>query len=155
MCEGAPQNFMSGLLLATGLIDESPKVEGLGSAVYDGAVRFCPICDGFEAMDRRIGVLGSADEAGRKALFLRTYSRHVMLFEKEKNSEAMRETLSHGRTQSTDTAAAQGRARGAATRAGPSVRNPTLVSPGECDRPKRGRFPKSHARASSHPLAPV
>jgi hypothetical protein len=34
---------MSGLLLATGLIDESPKVEGLGSAVYDGAVRFCPI----------------------------------------------------------------------------------------------------------------
>jgi hypothetical protein len=64
-------------------------------------------------MDRRIGVLGSDDEAGRKALFLRTYSRHVMLFEKEKNSEAMRETLSHGRTQSTDTAAAQGRARGA------------------------------------------
>ena len=49
------------VLLATGLVDESPKVEGLGSAVYDGAVRFCPICDGFEAMDRRIGVLGSAD----------------------------------------------------------------------------------------------
>jgi thioredoxin reductase len=68
-------------------------VEGLGSGVYDGAVRFCPICDGFEAMDRRIGVLGSADEAGRKALFLRTYSRHVMLFGKEGNSEAMRETL--------------------------------------------------------------
>jgi thioredoxin reductase (NADPH) len=81
------------VLLATGLIDESPKVEGLGSEVYDGAVRFCPICDGFEAMDRRIGVLGSADEAGRKALFLRTYSHHVMLFEKEENSEAMRETL--------------------------------------------------------------
>ena len=34
------------VLLATGLIDESPKVEGLGSGVYDGAVRFCPICDG-------------------------------------------------------------------------------------------------------------
>ena len=75
------------VLLATGLI------EGLGSGVYDGAVRFCPICDGFEAMDRRIGVLGSADEAGRKALFLRTYSRSVMLFGKEGNSEATRETL--------------------------------------------------------------
>jgi len=81
------------VLLATGLIDESPNVEGLGSGVYDGAVRFCPICDGFEAMDRRIGVLGSADEAGRKALFLRTYSRSVMLFGKGGNSEAMRETL--------------------------------------------------------------
>jgi thioredoxin reductase (NADPH) len=44
-------------------------------------------------MDRRIGVLGSADEAGRKALFLRTYSRHVMLFGNEGTSEAMRETL--------------------------------------------------------------
>jgi thioredoxin reductase (NADPH) len=81
------------VLLATGLIDESPKVEGLRSGVYDGAVRFCPICDGFEAMDRRIGVLGSADEAGHKALFLRTYSRHVMLFGKQGTSEAMRETL--------------------------------------------------------------
>jgi thioredoxin reductase (NADPH) len=81
------------VLLATGLIDESPKVEGLGSGVYDGAVRFCPICDGFEAMDRRIGVLGSADEAGRKALFLRTYSRHVILFHKEENSEVMHESL--------------------------------------------------------------
>jgi hypothetical protein len=44
MCEGAPQNFMSGLLLATGLIDESPKVEGLGSAVYDGAVELGCLC---------------------------------------------------------------------------------------------------------------
>jgi thioredoxin reductase (NADPH) len=81
------------VLIATGLIDESPKVEGLVSGVYDGAVRFCPICDGFEAMDRRIGVLGSTDEAGRKALFLRTYSRHVMLFGKEEMSEAMRVSL--------------------------------------------------------------
>jgi thioredoxin reductase (NADPH) len=81
------------VLLATGLIDESPQVEGLASGVYDGAVRFCPICDGFEAMDRRIGVLGSADEAARKALFLRTYSRHVLLFEKEGTGEAMNETL--------------------------------------------------------------
>jgi thioredoxin reductase (NADPH) len=81
------------VLLATGLIDESPKVEGLGSGIYDGAVRFCPICDGFEAMDRRIGVLGSADEAGRKALFLRTYSRYVILFHQEENNEAMHGTL--------------------------------------------------------------
>ena len=37
-------------------------------------------------MDRRIGVFGAADEAGRKALFLRTYSRHVMFFETEANA---------------------------------------------------------------------
>ena len=69
------------VLLATGLVDESPDIAGLDTAVYDGAIRFCPICDGFEAMDRRIGVLGAAQDAGHKALFLRTYSRHVMLFE--------------------------------------------------------------------------
>ncbi len=69
------------VLLATGLVDESPNIAGLDTAVYDGAIRFCPICDGFEAMDRRIGVLGAAQEAGHKALFLRTYSQHVMLFE--------------------------------------------------------------------------
>ena len=74
------------VLLATGLVDEAQTIEGLELGVYGGAVRFCPICDGFEAMDRRIGVFGAADEAGRKALFLRTYSRHVMLFETEANA---------------------------------------------------------------------
>jgi len=43
------------VLLATGLIDESPDIEGIGPDVYGGAVRFCPICDGYEATDRRIG----------------------------------------------------------------------------------------------------
>jgi thioredoxin reductase (NADPH) len=69
------------VLLATGLVDESPDIAGLATAVYDGAIRFCPICDGFEAMDRRIGVLGAPQEAGHKALFLRTYSRRVMVFQ--------------------------------------------------------------------------
>jgi thioredoxin reductase (NADPH) len=32
-------------------------------------------------MDRRIGVFGTAKEAGRKALFLRTYSRDIVMFE--------------------------------------------------------------------------
>jgi len=39
--------------------------------VHSGRVRFCPICDGNEALDRRIGVYGSSDEAAKKALFLR------------------------------------------------------------------------------------
>ena len=42
--------------------------------------RYCPICDGYEAIDRRIGVVGPFEGAGRKALFLRTYSRDVWLF---------------------------------------------------------------------------
>jgi thioredoxin reductase (NADPH) len=35
------------------------------------------VCDGFEALDRRIAVLGDGEDASSKAKFLRTYSRDV------------------------------------------------------------------------------
>jgi len=68
------------VLLATGLVDESPRTEGLVTRGYAGAVRYCPICDGYEAMDSRVGVLGKLDDAAKKALFLRTYTRDVTVF---------------------------------------------------------------------------
>jgi thioredoxin reductase (NADPH) len=68
------------VVVATGLIDARPSIRGLSDAVAGGSLRFCPICDGYEAMDKRIGVLGPMHEAGKKALFLRTYSPHVLLF---------------------------------------------------------------------------
>jgi thioredoxin reductase (NADPH) len=67
------------VILATGLVDKPPPVPRLGDAVAAGLVRYCPICDGFEASDRRIAVLGHAKDACGKALFLRTYSRSVTL----------------------------------------------------------------------------
>lgn len=85
------------ILMATGLVDERPDVEGLRAAVYEGAIRFCPICDGYEAMDRRIGVLGSWKAAGSKALFLRTYTREMFIFATDEENHApsgMREALS-------------------------------------------------------------
>ena len=68
------------VLLATGLVDERPHIDGLSDGGYTGAVRFCPICDGYEAMDRRIGVLGGVEAADKKAIFLRTYTREVFMF---------------------------------------------------------------------------
>jgi thioredoxin reductase (NADPH) len=67
------------ILLATGIVDEAPELPGLKDAIYSGTLRFCPICDGYEAMDKRIGVLGRAQSALKKAQFLRTYSRNVVL----------------------------------------------------------------------------
>lgn len=67
------------VVLATGLIDNSPSLPGLKQAIDDGLVRYCPICDGFEATDLRICVLGSVADACSKAIFLRTYSRDVTL----------------------------------------------------------------------------
>ena len=68
------------VILATGLVDKKPDTEGLREGIAHGAIRFCPICDGYEATDKRIGVLGPFDTAGHKALFMRTYSRDVRLF---------------------------------------------------------------------------
>jgi len=67
------------VLLATGIVDEKPAVDGLRDVIYRGAIRFCPVCDGYEALDQRIGVLGPVKTACNKALFLRTYSADVTL----------------------------------------------------------------------------
>lgn len=69
------------VLLATGLVDDVSEIKGLKNGMQTDAVRFCPICDGYEAMDRRVGVVGTLEAAGKKALFLRTYTRDVTLFE--------------------------------------------------------------------------
>jgi thioredoxin reductase (NADPH) len=82
-------------VLATGLIDRNVSMPDLKDALDHGLIRYCPICDAFEASDLRIGVLGSADDAAAKALFLRTYSRHVTLLRledkmlSEQNSRAL------------------------------------------------------------------
>jgi thioredoxin reductase (NADPH) len=68
------------VILASGLVDEAPPIEGMSDAVGSGKIRYCPICDGYEAIDKRIGVVGPFEGAGRKALFLRTFSRDVWLF---------------------------------------------------------------------------
>jgi thioredoxin reductase (NADPH) len=77
----------SAVVMATGIVDASPSLPSLRQFVYRGAVRYCPICDGFEAMDRRIGVIGPLDGAVRKALFLRTYTPDVIILALEKDIE--------------------------------------------------------------------
>ena len=67
------------VLLATGIVDEKPALPSLPEFIYRGGVRFCPICDGYEAMDRRVAVVGPVSKAIKKALFLRSYSRNVVL----------------------------------------------------------------------------
>jgi len=78
ICSGA-SILSRRVVLATGLVDRTLPIPGLKEAIDRGNVRYCPICDGFEAMDLRVGVIGSAADAARKALFLRTYSKYVTL----------------------------------------------------------------------------
>jgi thioredoxin reductase (NADPH) len=65
------------VLLATGIIDKHPVMDGLREAIADGLVRYCPVCDAYEATGKRIGVFGDSPSACAKASFLRGYSDDV------------------------------------------------------------------------------
>ena len=67
------------VLFATGVVDRRPPIPEPEQAIQDGLLRFCPICDGFEAMLDRIAVIGTDDHAASEALFLRAYSPSVSL----------------------------------------------------------------------------
>src|SRR3546814_12106747 len=49
------------------------------AALRQGLLRYCPICDGYEATDRRIAVIGTGESGANEAMFLRTYSADTSL----------------------------------------------------------------------------
>jgi thioredoxin reductase (NADPH) len=67
------------VLLATGVVDRLPELEAIDAAIRAAKVRMCPICDAYEAIDRKIAVLGDGDLGAREARFLTTYSKAVTL----------------------------------------------------------------------------
>ena len=67
------------VLLATGVIDHHPDLPGVERAIERSLVRICPICDGYEAIDKAVAVIGEDDKGVREAAFLRTYSDRVTL----------------------------------------------------------------------------
>jgi len=69
------------VLLATGVVNRRPGMpdEVHDSALQRGLLRYCPICDGYEVTDKRVGVIGTGDHGMREALFLRGYTKDVTL----------------------------------------------------------------------------
>ena len=67
------------VILASGIVDAHPPFSEWEAAVADGLLRYCPVCDAFEATGRRIGIVGPLGRAAGKALFMRGYSREVTL----------------------------------------------------------------------------
>jgi len=70
------------VLLATGVVNHRPA--GMDDALHDtalarGLLRYCPICDGYEVTDRKVGVIGTSAHGMREALFLRGYTADVTL----------------------------------------------------------------------------
>lgn len=67
------------VVLATGIEDVMPPLEGLEAGIEKGAVRLCPVCDGYEASDCRVAIYAPLDEAIGHAVFLRTFSEDVSI----------------------------------------------------------------------------
>lgn len=67
------------LLIATGLRDNLPTVEGMGQ-FFGKSVFHCPYCDAWEVRDKKIGVYARNKNGTELCLSLRTWSRDITLY---------------------------------------------------------------------------
>ncbi|MDV3456982.1 NAD(P)/FAD-dependent oxidoreductase [Sphingomonas sp. HF-S4] len=69
------------VLLATGVVNHRPEIDDAlhTEALQRGLLRYCPICDGYEVTDKRVGVIGTGDHGMREAIFLRGYTNDITL----------------------------------------------------------------------------
>jgi thioredoxin reductase len=72
------------LLIATGLIDILPDIEGFKEC-FGKSVFHCPYCDGWEVRDKKIGVYARNKEGWELALALKGWSNEVALYTDGKN----------------------------------------------------------------------
>jgi thioredoxin reductase (NADPH) len=68
------------VILATGLSDTAPTMPHLAEALQQGALRYCPVCDGYEARDQAIGLVADHGSDTFEALYLRHFTERVTLF---------------------------------------------------------------------------
>ncbi len=78
---GSGKQQARSVLLATGVTNRRPPMdEDLhDEALSRGLIRYCPICDGFEVTDKRVGVIGGDSHGVAEALFLRSFTADVTL----------------------------------------------------------------------------
>jgi thioredoxin reductase len=66
------------LLLATGVVDRIPPVEGM-QRFYGSGVYHCPYCDGWEVRDQALAAYGSGKNGSALAASLKAWSADVVL----------------------------------------------------------------------------
>lgn len=74
------------VLLATGATDIEPAMPHLDEAVRAGLLRYCPVCDAAEVIDRAVGIVGDGPHAAAEAFYLRHYTSQLTLFLKPRAS---------------------------------------------------------------------
>lgn len=67
------------VILATGLLDIKPDSNQLKPAIKKRLVKFCPVCDGYEVSNKKIGIFCNDKKGIEEALFLNTYTQDITL----------------------------------------------------------------------------
>ncbi|UEM22052.1 NAD(P)/FAD-dependent oxidoreductase [Skermanella mucosa] len=67
------------VILATGVIDDQPRLPNLFDTVQRGLIRVCPICDAYEVIDTKVAVIGHGRDALGEVLFIRGYTSDLTL----------------------------------------------------------------------------
>jgi len=71
------------VLIATGLLDRYPEIEGLRHAL-GYSIYICPDCDGYEIVDRKTVLIGSGEPGSGMAVLLAERTPHVTYINHEK-----------------------------------------------------------------------
>nr|MDQ3100771.1 NAD(P)/FAD-dependent oxidoreductase [Bacteroidota bacterium] len=79
LCDGSRKLNALRIVVATGLKDQMPDVEGMDS-FYGTSVFHCPFCDGWEMRDKALGVYAKGGKGVAIARGLLTWSADVRLF---------------------------------------------------------------------------
>jgi thioredoxin reductase (NADPH) len=74
------------IVLATGATDIAPQINGFNEALEKSILRYCPICDGFEAIGKKVAVLGSGTHGVKESLFIHHYASDLTLISPLGNS---------------------------------------------------------------------
>src|SRR4029078_12870407 len=82
--ENATIYYSKKLLIATGLFDTLPDIEGFRE-FFGKSVFHCPYCDGWEVRDKKIGVYARNKEGWELALGLKSWSDLLRLYIDGKN----------------------------------------------------------------------
>jgi thioredoxin reductase (NADPH) len=73
---------VKGIVLATGVVSRRPSMSDAdhSEALRRGLLRYCPICDGYEVIDKKIAIIGHGKGLYGEAKFLRRYTPKIGAF---------------------------------------------------------------------------
>ena len=68
------------VVLATGVTDVAPTMPHLADALQQGALRYCPVCDGYEVRGQAVGLVADEGSDAFEALYLRHFTDRLTVF---------------------------------------------------------------------------